>query len=248
MSAPTRNRLMMCLVIGLITLPAEALLFPVARTPNAAVAAAEWTASLDRSELRLAATNIDAYPSPYRRAIMTAPPAADRAEAWRGYFQSYVAAHPELTPDQLAVMNESIGVITPAAFDVPVAADVREQIAKAFTHTQQALGVSAATELFVTLGPKQLKKANALPLMQQIGDKVRNWRVVSASASASSSDFVACNCNIDIDTCDLEPDPWLICSEQYTCTFDLSWPMCGPLWSWACTGWCKVVRWPWESR
>jgi hypothetical protein len=244
MSAPTRNRLMMCLVIGLITLPAEALLFPVARTPNAGVAAAEWTASLDPADLRAAATNIDAFPAPYRRAIMTALDPVDRANAWRGYFHSYIAAHPELTPEQLAVLDESMDVITPASFTVPVSADVRDRIGKAFGHAQQALGVPAATELFVTLGPKQLKKANALPLMQQLGDRLRNWRVVSAAAPEP----LDCNCNIDIDTCDLEPDPWLICSEQYTCTFDLTWPMCGPLWSWACTGWCKIVRWPWDAK
>jgi hypothetical protein len=23
--------------------------------------------------------------------------------------------------------------------------------------------------------------------------------------------------------------------------------MCGPLWAWACTGWCKVMRWPGEG-
>jgi len=248
MSASTRNRLMMCLVIGLITLPAEALLFPVARTPNPAVAATEWTASLDATELRTAASNIDAYPSPYRRAIMTALAPADRAEAWRGFFHAYIAAHPELTADQLAALHESIAVITPDAFAAPAAADVRDRIGKAFAHTQQALGVPAATELFITLGPKLLKKANALPFTQRIGDTLRSWRVVSASAAPSTGDIVDCNCNIDIDTCDLEPDPWLICSEQYTCEFDLRWPMCGPLWSWACTGWCKVIRWPWENR
>ena len=246
MSAPTRNRLMMCLVIGLITLPAEALLFPVARTPNPTVAAAEWTASLDPTELRAAASNIDAYPSPYRRAIMTALPPADRAEAWRGYFHAYISSHPELTAEQLTALNESIDVITPDAFAAPPAPEIKDRIGRAFAHTQQALGVQAATELFVTLGPKQLKKANALPFSQRIGDRLRSWRVVSASAS--NADLVECNCNIDIDTCDLEPDPWLICSEQYICEFDLSWPMCGPLWSWACTGWCKVIRWPWENR
>ena len=47
-----------------------------------------------------------------------------------------------------------------------------------------------------------------------------------------------------MDTCDLVPDPWLQCSELYSCNFDLNWPMCGPFWSWACTGWCKIIRWP----
>ena len=41
MTASTRSKLMMCLVIGLVTLPAEALLLPVARTPDAGVAAVE---------------------------------------------------------------------------------------------------------------------------------------------------------------------------------------------------------------
>ena len=45
----------------------------------------------------------------------------------------------------------------------------------------------------------------------------------------------------------LEVCPWLECSELYTCNFDLDWPMCGPLWSWACTGWCKIIRWPKEQ-
>ena len=36
MTSRTRGRLMLCLILGLITLPAEALLLPVARTPDPA--------------------------------------------------------------------------------------------------------------------------------------------------------------------------------------------------------------------
>ena len=95
----------------------------------------------------------------------------------------------------------------------------------------------------MTLGPKQSLKANALPLRQQLADNLRSWRVVRAS-----EDPIECNCNIEIDTCDLMPNPWLACSELYTCEFDQTWPMCGPLWSWACTGWCKIIRNPWEQN
>ena len=66
---------------------------------------------------------------------------------------------------------------------------------------------------------------------------MRAWRVVSA-------ELPDCNCNIDIDTCDIGPDPWLQCSELYSCNFDLDWPMRGPFWAWACTGWCKIIRLP----
>ena len=70
MSSRTRVRLMIGLVLGLITVPAEALLLPIARTPDAAVAAREWADDLSTEELQSASLQIDAYPQVYRRAIM----------------------------------------------------------------------------------------------------------------------------------------------------------------------------------
>jgi hypothetical protein len=245
MTASTRNKLMLSLIIGVIALPAEALLLPVARTPDPAVAAVEWTASLDVSELREAAANIDSYPGIYRRAIMGALTPADRSDAWRTFFRSYKASHPALTSEQLGVLDEAIAMATPEAFALPVRPELKDEIGRVFARANDVLGKEAATELFVTLGPKDVKNTNALPLVQRLADRVRSWRVVSAAAD--DDDPVYCNCNIEMDTCDLLPDPWLQCSELYTCEFDLTWPMCGPLWSWACTGWCKVIRFPWES-
>ena len=241
MTASTRNRLMLCVMVGLITLPAEAMLLPVARTPNPATAAVAWTAGLDRAELREAAANLDAYPALYRKAIMTALSPADRSDAWRAVFQNHIDTHPALTADQIAVLRDAIDVASPAAFQASVPVDLKKRISAVFEKAQAVLGPTAANELFVTLGPKQLVKANALPLTQQIADRVRSWRVVNA-------DMTDCNCNIEIDTCDISFDPWLQCSELFTCEFDLTWPMCGPLWSWACTGWCRVIRWPWEDN
>ena len=241
MTASTRSRLLFCLVVGLIALPAEMLLLPVARTPNPITAAVEWTASLDSAELRQAAANIEAYPPVYRKAIMGALTPDDRSTAWRQFFQNYLDANSSLTADQIAVVREAMDVASPAAFGPGISAETKQRITEAFTRAEKVLGPNAAKELFVTLGPKQSLKANALPLRQQIADNMRSWRVVSAEES------VDCNCNVEIDTCDLMPNPWLACSELYTCDFDQSWPMCGPLWSWACTGWCKVIRFPWEQ-
>jgi len=232
---------MLCAIVGLITIPAEAMLLPVARTPNQAVAAVKWTAGLDRADLRSAASNIQAYPALYRRAIMGALTPEERSNAWREFFQDHITSHPSLTSEQVSVLREAIDVASPAAFAQPMPADVKTRIGDVFAKATKVLGPNAANELFVTLGPKQLQVANALPLSQQLADKVRSWRVVSASEESG------CNCNIDIDTCDLMPDPWLKCSELYTCEFDLNWPMCGPLWSWACTGWCKIIRFPWDD-
>jgi hypothetical protein len=244
MTASTRNKLMFCLVIGLITVPAEALLLPVARTPNPADAAVEWTATLDPIELREAAANIDAYPALYRRAIMVKLSPADRSDAWRAFFSNYIDSHPSLAPDQIAVLHEAIDIASPDAFAAAISPELKERVSRVFTKAEALLGKTTAMELFVTLGPKELARANALPVTQRIADRVRSWRVVSA---APADDPIYCNCNIEMDTCDLSLDPWLKCSELYTCEFDLTWPMCGPFWSWACTGWCKVIRWPWEE-
>src|SRR5688572_2479793 len=219
MTASTRGRLLLCLAVGLIALPAEALLLPVARTPNPIAAAVEWTASLDSTELRDAAANIDAYPQVYRKAIMGALPPADRSSAWRQFFQDYLDANPSLSADQIAVVREAMDVASPAAFGRGISAETKKRITDVFTRAEKILGANAAKELFVTLGPKQSAKANALPLRQQIADSLRSWRVVNAT-----SESVECNCNIEIDTCDLMPNPWLACSELYTCEFDMEWP------------------------
>lgn len=238
MTSSTRGRLMICLIVGLITLPVEALLLPIARTPDPAAAAVEWTQALSSQELQTAAQRIDAYPAQYRRAIMGELDGEARATVWRSHFQRYLDEHPSLTPEQRAVVQDAIALASANAFVPPVAPEVRERISSVFNRALVALGKDASNDLFVTLGPKQLRVASALPLTQRLADSVRSWRVASADAPD-------CNCNVDIDTCDfLDPDPWLRCSEQYTCNFDLDWPMCGPLWSWACTGWCKIVRWP----
>ena len=241
MTASTRSKLMFTLIIGLIALPAEALLLPVARTPNASIAALEYAASLDPAELRSAATHIETYPGLYRKAIMASLSPADRSTAWRGYFEKYAATH-ALTPEQHAVIQEAIAIASPEAFTTPVSPAVKERIGKIFAKSEQVLGKNVATELFVTLGPKEPVGASPLSLTQRIADRIRSWRVVSAAPG--DDDPIQCNCNMDIDTCDILPDPWLRCSELYTCEFDLDWPMCGPLWCWACTGWCKIIKLP----
>jgi hypothetical protein len=237
MTSHTRGRLMLCVILGLLILPAEALLLPVARTPDPAEAAIEWAAGRSPEAIVAAARDIDAYPTTYRRAIMRQLAPADRSVAWREYFNRYKAQHADLTPAQVAVIDEAIGLASADALGLGATAQTREQIKQLFNRAIELFGTKGADELFVSMGPKALTRANALPMMQRLADNVRSWRVVSAEAPD-------CNCNVDIDLCDLEPDPWLACSEQYTCNFDLDWPMCGPLWSWACTGWCKMIRMP----
>ena len=238
MTARTRGRVMLCLVLGLVVLPAEAILLPVARTPSAAVAAAAWTDTLSPGELQSAALQIEAYPLVYRRSILKALDPQDRAEVWQAHVQRYLARERSLTQPQVAVLQRALELLSPEAFMPPLAPDHAAGITTMFEDAVALLGPKAANELFVTLGPSRVSwRASALPWTQQLGDRVRAWRVAEA-------ELPDCNCNIEIDTCDISWDPWLQCSELYSCNFDLNWPMCGPLFSWACTGWCKIIQWP----
>jgi hypothetical protein len=237
MTPAVRRKLTLCLVIAVLALPIEAILIPVAWNPDPDGAAAEWVDGLAPADLQLAASDIDRYPARYRRALMSALTPADRADAWRAQFDRYVSSHPALTADELAVIEQARALLTAETFTPPLSQELRAEIDATFSRTIEVLGEEAARDLFVNLGPADPGSDNALPVRQRLADSVRSWRI----ASARRTD---CNCNIDIDTCDIGPDPWLACSELYTCDFDLSWPMCGPFWSWACTGWCRVIEWP----
>src|SRR5262245_17478706 len=180
MTSRTRGRLMICLILGLITLPAEALLLPVARTPDPRVAAMEWVADLTAEELQSASLQIDAYPAVYRRAIMRELTPKDRADVWSAHVRRYLATHPELTDAQAAVLNDALELLSEEAFTPPVASDIREKIKAVFEQAVETLGAKEASDLFVTLGPKDVRGRNALPLLQRLADAVRSWRVVSA--------------------------------------------------------------------
>jgi len=237
MTPRTRRRLTICAVLSLLILPAEIVLLPVAQTPDPLQAAMAWTDGLSADELQKASFQIDAYPAVYRRAILGSLGPEDRSAVWRVHFLKYRSSHPELTPTQVAVIEEALEIATSDAFMPPISPEVKDQIQRTFARAVSVLGPTATRELFVSLGPTETLRYNALPVTQRLADRVRSWRVVSARTAD-------CNCNVDIDTCDIGPDPWLSCSERYSCEFDLDWPMCGPLWAWACTGWCKVDRWP----
>lgn len=235
MSPSTRHRLTLCLAIALVALPAEAILLPVANTPDVAEAAVDWAASRSNDELMGYAEEMAALPVVYRRAIMAQLDPVARADTWRRPFETLLATDPELSATQRFILEDAISVLTPAAFTLPLGPDLQARIQQVYGETQLFFGADVARALFVDLGPENVQ-ANALPFRQQLADKIRGWR-------APMADQADCNCNPDIDTCTVWPEPeWLECSELFSCDFDVQWPMCGPLWSWACTGWCRVVE------
>ena len=236
MTATTRRRLTVCLVLGLVTLPAESLLLPVVRARTPREAATAWAQSLATTDVRTAVARIEDYPYLYRRALMQVLTPADRSNVWRAHFSQYIAAHPELNAAQKAVIQEMSDAASPDAFVPATAQVIKDRIAAIFNDAKGLLGPVATGELFITLGPKSVSNtASLLPLSERLGNFVRSWRVYADGPND-------CNCSMSFDTCDLEPNPWLECSELYSCDPDTDWPMCGPLWCWACNGWCKVIH------
>ena len=113
MTATTRRRLTVCFVLGLVTLPAEALLLPVARTRDPRVAATEWAATLTQDQVQAAASQIQDYPYVYRRAIMALLTPAARSAVWQNHFAQYLANHPDLNATQAQLIQDAIAAATP---------------------------------------------------------------------------------------------------------------------------------------
>ena len=187
MTASTRSRLLLCLVVGLIALPAEMLLLPVARTPNPIAAAVEWTASLDSAELRDAAANIEAYPPVYRKAIMGALTPDDRSSAWRQFFQNYLEANRSLTADQIAVVREAMDVASPAAFGPGISAETKQRITEVFTRAEKVLG-GHGEGVFVTPDPNSHESERAAFPQQSLTTCARgaSWLIKTSIATATS--------------------------------------------------------------
>src|SRR5215467_9004328 len=179
MTPSTRRRLTASVVLALLVLPVETLLVPVARTPNQAAAATAWAATLSAADAEQAGDQIEDYPAIYRRALMGVLGPDSRAVIWRAHFRKYLRTHPDLTDAQIALIQEAIDVAGPGAFAPPLSDETKERIGSLFRQATALLGPEDTADLFVNLGPKNPRK-NALSLTQQVADKVRNWRVVSA--------------------------------------------------------------------
>jgi hypothetical protein len=238
MTATTRRRLTVCLVLGLVTLPAEALLLPVVRARTPREAALAWARDLAVSDVQNAVARIEDYPYLYRRALMEVLTPTDRSNVWRSHLRQYMTAHPELTPAQVGLIQDMSDAASPDVFVSTASQASKDRIASIFNDAKSLLGPVATGELFITLGPKNVSNtASLLPWSERLGNFVRSWQLFAVEEGPND-----CNCSMTFDTCDLEPDPWLVCSELYSCEADTTWPMCGPLWCWACNGWCKVLR------
>ena len=232
MTIRTRRRLILCALVVLCTLPAEALVLPVLRTPDAGAAAREWAASLGHDELQQAGFDIHAYPYLYRRALLAAFSPEERAQVWQRHFRDFLNAHPDLDVYQRAVLSRALALSTPDVFSGPPApVYVQDQLTAAYVAAIALFGKTTARDLFIRLGPDP-GGSSELPLQVRLTNMLRGYFV------AHADETLDCDC---ADAGDCGVPSRSTCSEAVSCTPDTEFPMCGPLWCYACIGTCQTT-------
>jgi hypothetical protein len=225
MSVNVRRRLLFALVVLTLTIPAESVLLRALSATTQTDAATQFASSLSYSNLTAAASQIEAYPFTYRRAIMAALPPAVRAVVWQGHIAAYITMHPELDPSSAALLKTTIGLITPDVMSGSGASNA--QISAIAVQIQATLGKDVADYLLYRLGlPDTSTSSNILPIRERLANFVRKEFTLIARAND-------CDCSTDWG-CDASNH----CDNSTGCNPDNTWPMCGWLWNETCDGSC----------
>ena len=229
MTIRTRRRLILCVVVAALTLPAELILMK-AVTLDAQAASSQWARSLSNAELAAAADDIQRYPFEYRKTIMGRLSKQKRADVWVNHIAQYRDARPELSTDQVDALNAAIETVK-ATFLTP-GNNAREATRVVAERVQELFGRDVAEYLLHRLGTKNtMIMASAVPWHQKLSDAVRARFVVNAEESGP------CWCRADFG-CDVIALTW--CDGSVTCVVDNVWPKCGWLWDEDCDGVCKI--------
>lgn len=226
MSRTTRRRLIVAGVAVMLALPTETILLKALTNPTPKQAAQSYVSSLTPGQLSAAASSIDAYPVAYRRAIMTALPAAVRAAVWQNHIAAYLAANPSLDPNAASALQSAVALITPDLLSRAPTDAERAEIHAIAGEVSASLGKDVALNLLYNLGPADGTFASAVPVTDRIANFLRRTFVANADSGGS------CECNTGWG-CGMAN-----CSAGTGCSTITSWPACGWLWEDPCDGSC----------
>jgi hypothetical protein len=210
-----------------LTLPAEVVLLKALQAPNDQVAASQWVAELDSTELDAVSKSIQSYSVAYRRAIMAALQPAERAAVWRDHIDQYLASHRGLDAAAVDALQDAQAALTPTVLGDNSRAAERAHLEVAGKHIEALLGVEEANYIARDLGARTATMASAEPLLDRLASFARNQFILLARADD-------CDCGSD-----QECGYYLYyCSGSQGCNVDDSWPMCGYWWNSPCNGLC----------
>jgi hypothetical protein len=229
-SPKTKRRVFVSVLMVAMMLPAEVVLLKALQTPNDKVAANEWVADLDGQSIDSAASSIQSYSLPYRRAIMGALSPARRASVWRRHIDQYLATQHGLDAAAVSALRAAQGALTPTVLGENGTAAERQALEDAGRQIEGVLGEEAADYITRHLGRKDASLANAEPLLDKLANFVRNQFILAARLDQ-------CDCAGDRD-CGYYVS---YCDTSYPCQSDSSWPMCGYWWNTPCNGMCSFI-------
>lgn len=228
MTATTRRRLVVCLVVIAVLAPVETILLRAISTPDTKTAIQAWVGGLSSEELGEAAGEIQYYPLAYRKEIMRALTPAQRSAVWRDHLQGYLASRPDLDPNAVIAIDAASALMAPQAFEGPSRA-VRTQIGIVAAQLVEFLGRDETEYLLYRLGPADGTFASLEPLSERFANYVRQVMV----AVARQDD---CQCSTSFGC----GDQFTYCTSEVSCTPDEDWPMCGWGWFEECDGVCRA--------
>jgi hypothetical protein len=229
MTSRVRRRLFICSLAVAFTLPAESIFLKAVATPDAQQATQQWVASLSPDQLSSYGTVIQTLPFAYRRAVMTALPADQRAQIWRSHIGNYITGHPELDSTAVALLNTASSLATAANLSNPTDSS-RAQIDAVGNQIKALLGRDTAEYLLYRLGPNDGTFASAVPVSERLANFVRSHFVAFADPDED------CFCNLDWGCVGM----FSYCGDGNGCRVITKWPACGWLWDDPCNGVCKA--------
>lgn len=159
---------------------------------------------------------LSSLPIAYRKAVFNALPASVKSSLWQEHFRAYMAAHPDLTAEQIAIIHQVSALASPEFFAAHTDMENRNKA-----------GVSHKKDLMRLMS----LEAEAADLFSESELRALLANLGPAEGESPSTQGISCECNVS--------DDW--CGGSYDCyyaTCDYQSSGCGTLWSKSCNGLC----------
>jgi hypothetical protein len=178
---------------------------------------------------------LSGLPVPERRAVFAQLAATAKTDLWQLHLDTYVLEHPDLTNEQLAVLEEAMRLLHAGIFSDEIGGDDRQSVNTRLTDLQiaamEVFAHNEQVEIFGILGARPTTRSEpasngSTPATSTPGS--RNWRVTANPVITN----VDCECSIQSDLC------W----SGYWCkasTCRSTGMGCGWYWAHPCDGLCQ---------